>query len=99
MSLFMCRNCGCVDNTAMGNYWWTVHSEHKPPLCTECDPEIGKWHGQFPKRSAAGMFVDQDGHLWHGHEDLPIGYELLGVVSPNVQVEGPPSGGPDQTQS
>lgn len=25
----------------------------KPALCSACDPEIGQWHGQFPKTPAA----------------------------------------------
>jgi hypothetical protein len=28
------------------------------PLCSECDPKIGKWHGKFDKRSAVGMLLD-----------------------------------------
>ena len=48
MPLFKCSKCGCVENTACYNYWMRVHK--KEPLCSECDPEIGKWHGHFPKR-------------------------------------------------
>jgi hypothetical protein len=61
MSLFACRNCLCVENTACTNYW----SEHgKPHLCSECDKEIGTWHGKFTKRSASGMLVGSDGFLY-----------------------------------
>jgi len=49
MPLFICSECGCVDNTAMGNYWMDVYGDNRPPLCTECDPRIKKWHGRFPK--------------------------------------------------
>lgn len=58
MPLFKCEQCGCVENTALSNYWtrninWdSTNAEplKNPALCSECDPEIGKWHGQFPKR-------------------------------------------------
>jgi hypothetical protein len=49
MSLFVCSDCNTVDNTAVTNY--AVRRLHKlPPLCSECDPDIGKWHGLFEKR-------------------------------------------------
>lgn len=67
MPLFACRKCGCVENTACTNYWYDV-AHNKPALCSECDPEIGQWHGEFVKRSAAGMQVDKAGHLWSDGE-------------------------------
>jgi hypothetical protein len=63
MSLFKCSKCGCIENTACCNYW-SSKSEGKRPVCSECDPAIKKWHGRFEKRSAVGMLVDQEGHLW-----------------------------------
>ncbi len=48
MSAFRCEKCGCIENTAVCGYWWK--EENKPALCSECDPEFGKWHGFFPKR-------------------------------------------------
>ena len=48
MPLFECETCHCVDNTAVGGFW-TAMMENKPQLCSECDPEIGKWHGKFAK--------------------------------------------------
>lgn len=83
MSLYMCRVCGCVENTACANYWCDT-SDGKAPVCSECDPEIGRWHGGFPKRSAVGMLVDQSGHLWSkGQVDdgmLPAHYQIMGEV-------------------
>lgn len=52
MSLFICDNCGCVENTAFGN-WWIRDSNHKldvnpetnkpfpngMALCSECAPD------------------------------------------------------------
>lgn len=82
MPLYCCSKCGCVENTAMSNYWETANKD--AAMCSECDPEIGKWHGQFTKRSAAGMLVDQNGHLW-GRESvekgqLPAAYQIVGEV-------------------
>lgn len=56
MSLYRCTECNCIENTALGHYW-TI----KEPLCSEC--HTGEWHGQFEKRDAAGMLVDQRGNL------------------------------------
>lgn len=74
MPLFRCEACGCVENTACSNYHtrhidWDADTlkyfEPKPPaLCSECDPKIGAWHGHFPRRSADGMLVGDDGYLW-----------------------------------
>jgi hypothetical protein len=79
MPLFSCRECGCVENTACANYWDRLYGE-QPLLCSECDPGIGQWHGRFPKRSAAGMLIDQEGHLWSAEESLPSHCRVLGVV-------------------
>ncbi|KIL42098.1 hypothetical protein SD70_02640 [Gordoniibacillus kamchatkensis] len=64
MGLFVCDNCGCVENTALGHYWAKnivafPTYPHGTALCTECmpdkyadgrpNPEGGKWHGKFPK--------------------------------------------------
>lgn len=68
MPIFQCSKCGCVENTALCNYWWGVVHDKKPPLCSECDPEIGKWHGKFEKKSAKGMLLDNEGLLWSKQE-------------------------------
>ena len=47
MSLFVCSKCKTVENTALCGYWWRGK---KKPLCSECDPEFGRWHGSFPKQ-------------------------------------------------
>jgi hypothetical protein len=68
MSIFRCDKCGCIDNTATSNYWEQRYpfggGESKPVLCTECDPEVGKWHGCFDKRSAKGLLLASDGFLY-----------------------------------
>lgn len=44
MPLFICKNCGCIENTALG-FYWPAGAE---PLCSEC--AFGKWHGYFDKK-------------------------------------------------
>ena len=54
MPIFRCEQCGCVENTAASNFW------EGSRLCSQCDPDIGRWHGLFTKRPADD-----------GHEDDP----------------------------
>ncbi len=49
MPLYECTQCHVVENTALTNFWFATQMEKKPALCSECDPEIGTWHGKFPK--------------------------------------------------
>jgi hypothetical protein len=74
LPLFRCTKCGCVENTATGNYW----TQQDAPTCSECD--TGKWHGRFLKRSADGMLIDQNGHLHKEGEKLPQHYKIVGRV-------------------
>jgi len=57
MSLFKCEGCGCVENTATSGYHLRREKTDGRALCSECDPNIGKWHGIFPKKDA-----DQEGY-------------------------------------
>lgn len=49
MPLFECAECHSVDNTALTNFWFSTQMENNPALCSACDPEIGEWHGKFPR--------------------------------------------------
>lgn len=52
MGLFICEECSCVENTALSRYWMrnvAIQSLRGRTLCSKCDPEIGKWHGRFPR--------------------------------------------------
>lgn len=69
MPIFQCSKCGCIENTALCHYW----INRKDPICSECDPEIGKWHGRFQKRSAEGLLLANDGFLY-SKEDVERGY-------------------------
>lgn len=70
MSLYRCTKCNAVENTATGGYWIQQINAHKDgkrfdPLCSECNPEIGAWHGQFPKRLVTPDYLeDARGFLW-----------------------------------
>ena len=48
MSLFECEMCHHVENTALSNFW-TRDLDGLMRLCSECDPAIQKWHGEFAK--------------------------------------------------
>jgi hypothetical protein len=60
MSYFPCSQCGCVEDTALCHYW-SARLRQLPPLCSACDPKIGKWHGQFPQEPAANWVRDERG--------------------------------------
>jgi hypothetical protein len=48
MATFRCSSCGCDDDSALCNYW-SDRVRDIPPVCSACDPKIGRWHGQFPR--------------------------------------------------
>lgn len=84
MPLFECSKCHYVENTATSNYWIKVARDGQEPLCSVCDPDIGKWHGEFERFPAKGMLIDQDGHLWSKSTveagQLPKSYKIIGEV-------------------
>lgn len=47
MSGYICEKCGCIENTALGGYWFNVVNK-EPVLCSECND--GAWHNEFEKR-------------------------------------------------
>lgn len=66
MPIFICDECKCMENTALGHYWsrestkFKDTSKNNKALCSECSPSEysdgslrekgGKWHGRFEKR-------------------------------------------------
>ena len=48
MSIFQCSECGCGEDTALCRYW-SARVRDMVPMCSACDPKIGKWHGHFPR--------------------------------------------------
>jgi len=67
MSFFRCSNCGCVEDTALCNYW-VARIRDTPTVCSGCDCKIGKWHGQFPRESAENWITDERGFLFRRSE-------------------------------
>ena len=86
MPIFQCDKCGCVESTVLCNYWWNSVHNKNPPLCSECDPEIGKWHGKFEKRSAKGMLLDNKGFLW-SKEELISGQLDFRIKNQGLKIE------------
>jgi hypothetical protein len=82
MGLFACRNCLCIENTALCSYWQRV-VDKEPLLCSACDPSIGRWHNIFKQRSANGMLVDSEGNLWSSDSDIPSHKHILGQITEN----------------
>lgn len=63
MPLFVCEECGCVDNTACGGTFWVVlHAKNDKVLCCEC--HLGKWHNRFPKKIATKRKIKQIKKYW-----------------------------------
>lgn len=52
MPIFECSSCHVADNTAVTNFAWRHHN-NEPALCSQCDPDIGKWHGWFERKQAS----------------------------------------------
>jgi len=69
MSMFCCSRCGCVEDKALCRYW-SARVRRLPLLCSECDPAIAKWHGEFARQPAdAGWARDEHGSLlWNKRE-------------------------------
>lgn len=84
MPLFKCAECGSLENTALGDYWYRTGHEKKPPRCSECAE--GKWHGRFDKITpeAGGYIEGNDGFLYKPDEIAPGGY-FYPRVKPKVK--------------
>jgi hypothetical protein len=48
MSLFQCSKCHCAEDTALCHYW-SARLRGTAPICSACDPKIGKWHADFDR--------------------------------------------------
>ena len=64
MSLFVCEQCGTIENTALGQFWtWPKEEAVNERLCSAC--ATGKWHGRFQRRTYDGtQTVDWVGGEW-----------------------------------
>ena len=90
MSLFKCEKCGCVENTALSLYWFSNWRKGIGKLCSECDPQIGKWHGMFPKQDATegGYMLGNDGFIYHP-EHIASGQLKWREEHQGFQITGP----------
>lgn len=71
MPVFRCSKCGVVENTATSHYWTRDFEKPEgappsPPLCSLCDPETGKWHDRFERKTPEelGLVEGPDGFLY-----------------------------------
>jgi hypothetical protein len=80
MSLFMCQKCGCVENTATGDYWGSDVKQ-----CSEC--ATGKWHGRFGKKSADGWYTDGT-MIFHSDEITREGPDFLWSYNKSFKMVG-----------
>jgi hypothetical protein len=51
MSLFKCQKCGCGEDTLC--HYWSARLRETAPMCSACDPKVGRWHGEFPREPFA----------------------------------------------
>lgn len=57
MSLFLCGQCGHVENTASSHYWLRGQYGHdERPLCSDCDPGM-EGHKLFERKPWDGQVV------------------------------------------
>lgn len=64
MAIFVCDECGVMENSSLGHYWsrengeFEEESKNKKALCSQCAPsewkdgsstKWGKWHNKFPR--------------------------------------------------
>jgi len=83
MAFFQCSGCGCVEDTALCNYW-SARVREMPTLCSACDSKIAKWHGQFPREPAQNWITDKRGLLFRKSEvELWLG-QSIEIVTPGT---------------
>jgi hypothetical protein len=83
MSLFRCTRCDTIDNTALGGYHAQANGAAHAPLCSACDPEIGQWHGEFPRRVVTAEWLTcPRGTLWLPHQAATMSH--IGPFAPVV---------------
>lgn len=92
MSIYRCSACGVIENTSCARYWTRLFDARRAgeaapePLCSACDPKIHSWHGMFPRESATGYLLGEDGFLYHPTEARPRHTDVVGVISPDGSV-------------
>lgn len=58
MGLFVCDEYGVIENTALAGakgYWRRDEDgDNGKARCSQCNPELGKWHGFFKREQWDG---------------------------------------------
>lgn len=85
MPLYMCRSCGAIENTALGEYWRQQMDAHEndgqfEPKCSECF--TGKWHEKFPKKIADGMMTDRAERYIYTKDETAGYFKHMGPFHP-----------------
>lgn len=59
-----------MDNTALSGYWARQYDDAKAsPLCSQCNPDIKKWHGRFERQQKPeGHVVGPDGFVYEKND-------------------------------
>jgi hypothetical protein len=76
MSLFQCSKCGCGEETSLCHYW-AARVRGTAPICSACDPAVGKWHAEFPREPFA-LRYKREIECWLGQS-----IEIVGKLSRN----------------
>lgn len=87
MATFRCGKCGCNDDTALCNYW-SARVRDVLPVCSACDPKIGKWHGQFPRLFGAFLVTPRPTSSPREALASLVGRLRLAEASPNDNITG-----------
>lgn len=84
MGLYVCDNCRCVENTALGHYHGRNIKRIFAPefvgkkLCSQCGPEFyadgkptgfGEWHGKFPKQLIENYIKDNPKNFFNNYDE------------------------------
>jgi hypothetical protein len=77
---------GHVIDMSGGKHHPDCPAHEGPPLCSECDPEIGKWHGDFGRQKADGYCIGEDGFLYHPQQAAEVKHtKIVGKVPGELQ--------------
>ena len=74
---FKCDKCECIESINLCHYW-SNRIQKKQLLCSQCDPEIGKWHNRIEKKSAIGIPVNYD--ECYGYFLDPTSQEIINII-------------------
>ena len=83
MSQFICRECQVIENTSNCHYW--SKPQGTPCLCSQCDPNINRWHKRFPrnfiydKGIKGTLALGENGYVYN-ISNPPTHTKILGIL-------------------